>query len=251
MEEELQEWRDKSSQIWIEFCRYVETKGGPTGEFISRNFLKRIVVNAPVLLGFVILCTIEKIITSFIYSDFNKILGVDDKFTEWWNPFSYLSFLTHVIAHGDWDHLKGNMVHLLLVGPAVEHEFGSRNFFLIIISVAISSAFVHLMVGKERTYQLGASGVVFAAILLSSLVTASHGTIPLSFIIVATWWVGDEIINFFFAGDAVSHHAHISGGIVGTIAGYYIHRQRANKKTKNIVNKWLSGIKKKTKAKGK
>lgn len=138
---------------------------------------------------------------------------------------------------------------MLLVGPAVEHEFGSKNFLLIIVAVAVSSAFVHLAVGKEYTYQLGASGVVFAAILLSSLVTASHGTIPLSFIIVATWWIGDEMWKFFFSGDAVSHHAHISGGIVGTIAGYYIHRQRAKAKAQGFAAKWMSGIRNKSKKK--
>jgi GlpG protein len=136
------------------------------------------------------------------------------------------------------------MVHLLLVGPAVEHGFGSRNLFMIIMIVAISSAFVHLAIGKAYTYQLGASGVVFACILLSSLVTAASGTIPLSFVMVATWWMGGEFWNFFFAGDAVSHHAHISGGIVGTLAGYYIHRQKAEAKLENVASKWLSGVRK-------
>ena len=98
MESELQEWKDKSSDAWIEFCRFIETKGGPSGEFVSRNFLKRIVVNAPVLLGFVLTCTILHTITVLIYPDLAKILGVDDHFSEFWNPFSYLSFVTHVLA---------------------------------------------------------------------------------------------------------------------------------------------------------
>ena len=195
-------WRKKSSQAWIDFCDYVEEKGGSTGEFVADNLLRKIVVNAPVLLGFVLLCVTIHIVSS-VFPGFSKILGMDDRFTQFWNPFSYISFVSHVLAHSDWGHLQGNMVHLLLVGPAVEHSFGSTNLFLIIIIVAVSSAFVHLAIGKAYTFQLGASGVVFACILLSSLVTASNGTIPLSFVIVATWWMGGEMWNFFFAGDAV------------------------------------------------
>jgi membrane associated rhomboid family serine protease len=239
--EELEAWKDKSSQAWIDFCDQVEAKGGPTGEFVSRNILKRIVVNAPVLLSFVLLCTILHA-CSVLYPGLRPILGVDDRFTELWNPLSYLSLFTHVLAHENWAHLQGNMVHLLLVGPAVEHAFGSKNLFYIIVVVAFSSALVHLAIGKQFTYQLGASGVVFACIMLSSLVTASTGTLPLSFVIVATWWLGDEVWKFFVSGDTVSHHAHLSGGGVGTMAGYYIHQKRAEETAKGIASKWLSGF---------
>lgn len=239
-----EEWVALSSDAWIDCCDWVEQQGGPAGEFVSNKILRRIVVNAPILLGFVCLCTLLHMIAEIV-PGLPQILGVDDAFTQLWNPFSYLSLFTHVLAHSDWGHLKGNMVHLLLVGPAVEHEFGSRNLLLIILLVAFSSAMVHLAVGADHTYQLGASGVVFACILLSSLVTASAACIPLSFVIVAIWWLGDELFKFFFSGDGVSHHAHISGGIVGTMAGYYIHRQRAEQKAKGVAARIMEGFRKK------
>ena len=234
------EWKERSSQVWIDCCDYIETNGGDAGAFVSQQILKKIVVNAPVLLSFVLLCTLLHII-SMVFPGLPEILGVDDRFTEFWNPFTYISLFSHVLAHSSWTHLQGNMIHLLLVGPSVEHAFGSKNLLLIILLVAFSSALVHIAVGGLYTYQLGASGVVFACILLSSLVTASHGTIPLSFVIVATWWIGDEIIKFLFSGDGVSHHAHLTGGMVGTMAGYYIHRQRSQEQVKGIASKWLAG----------
>ena len=45
-----------------------------------------------------------------------------------------------------------------------------------------------------------------------------------------------------------SHHAHISGGIVGTLAGYYIHKKKAEAKVENVAAKWLSGIRDKAAA---
>jgi Rhomboid family len=72
---------------------------------------------------------------------------------------------------------------------------------------------------------LGASGVCFAFILLNSLVSAKRGKLPLSFVLTAIWWLGDELIDFFFSGDGVSHHAHLVGGIVGAAFGYYLRQE--------------------------
>jgi membrane associated rhomboid family serine protease len=49
----------------------------------------------------------------------------------------------------------------LLVGPSVEHEFGSTALIHIFGLVAFSSALVHILIGKPYTHQLGASGAVF------------------------------------------------------------------------------------------
>ena len=97
--------------------------------------------------------------------------------------------------------------HMLLVGPSSEAVFGSLNLIYIIIIVAISSAWAHILIGQPHTRQLGASGVCFAFILLNSLVSAKRGKLPLSFILTAMWWLGDELFDLFFSGDGVSHHA--------------------------------------------
>ena len=109
---------------------------------------------------------------------------------------------------------------MLLVGPSSEAVFGSLNLIYIIVIVAISSAWAHILIGQPHTRQLGASGVCFAFILLNSLVSAKRGRLPVSFILTAVWWLGDELFDMFFAGDGVSHHAHLVGGIVGAAVGY-------------------------------
>jgi len=140
----------------------------------------------------------------------------------------------------DFNHLKGNLTHLLLVGPSVEHAFGSNNLIVIILIVAVTSAFAHILVGRSRSHQLGASGVVFAFIILNSLVGAKFGKISVSFVIVAALYLGDELIDFFFARDATSHHAHLVGGIVGGAAGYYIQKQKNDDKMMSYIEKLKS-----------
>ena len=202
---------------------------------------------------FVLLCVVIYLISTLVPAT-RPILGVHDT----WNTFrvlQYPSLITHILAHSSYDHLRGNMTHLLLTGPAVEHIFGSFNLVLILLVVAIVSALVHICVGKANTYQLGASGVVFACILLNSLVSANSGKIPVAFVITTTLYLGDELWKFVFPTDNVSHHAHLTGGLVGAVAGFYIHQKRRKAKSDTLANKYLKvmmqGIQKKTATKKK
>eukprot|EP00542_Grammatophora_oceanica_P014996 CAMPEP_0194034160 /NCGR_PEP_ID=MMETSP0009_2-20130614/6566_1 /TAXON_ID=210454 /ORGANISM="Grammatophora oceanica, Strain CCMP 410" /LENGTH=183 /DNA_ID=CAMNT_0038674951 /DNA_START=104 /DNA_END=655 /DNA_ORIENTATION=+ len=171
-------------------------------------------------------------------------LGVDDYF-KWRRPIAWIRLFTHIFPHDGIAHLRGNMTHLLLVGPSAEAAFGSLELIQIMVSVALSSAIAHIIVGKKNTRQLGASGVCFALILLNSLVSAKHGKVPVSFLLTATLWIGDEIWRFFFSGDGVSHHAHLTGAIVGTMAGYLIHRKKEKERLKKITKVWLKSSSKK------
>ena len=234
------------TEQWDELCDKIEATGG-IGESISKRFLRRLTVNAPVILLFVTACSIIYCFTATIGGE--RILGVHDT----WNtfrPLQYTSLITHIFAHSSLNHLRGNVTHLLLVGPSVENEFGSKNLAIIMGIVSVVSAFVHILLGSTRSHQLGASGVVFACILLNSLVSADNGRIPVAFVLIAVMYLGDELtlmLNIFNPDDRMSHHAHLSGGIVGAAAGFYIHKQRRGKKEESVVQKWLQSAKKKSK----
>lgn len=233
---------------WLKFCDWVATKG-PVGNWISNQVLRRLTINAPVIIAFVTICVVVHAITGWMGVSAGRILGVHDtwKFTRFWQ---YTSLLTHVFAHSSVDHLRGNVTHLLLVGPSVEHKFGSKNVAFIIVLVAIVSAIVHILVGRVNSHQLGASGVVFACILLNSLVSAEDGKIPLAFVLVAMMFLGEEVALFFrfWNPSNISHHAHLTGGLVGAAAGFYIHKQRRKEKARSAVHKWLASGSSKKKA---
>ena len=70
------------------------------------------------------------------------------------------------------------------------------------------------------TALLGASGVVFAYILLSSFACIKDGSIPLTFILVAVLYIGGQVADGVFVKDNVSNLTHIIGGIIGAFFGY-------------------------------
>jgi len=130
------------------------------------------------------------------------------------------------------------MVNLLLVGPSAEHVFGSQEILLVFALVAVTSAMAHILIGGTNTYQLGASGICFAMILLNSLVAAKSGKIPISFMLTAGLWITDEVFKLFFSGHGVSHHAHLTGAFVGSAAGYIIHRRKEQERVRSLARSW-------------
>ena len=72
---------------------------------------------------------------------------------------------------------------------------------------------------------LGASGIVFMMILLSSLSGMERGTVPLTLILVAALYVGRELNAILFVRDNVANFMHIVGGLCGTGFGYVMHKK--------------------------
>ena len=70
------------------------------------------------------------------------------------------------------------------------------------------------------TALLGASGIVFMMILLSSFGGVRNGVIPTTLILVAVFYLGGELWDAIFVDDNVSQLTHIVGGLCGTFLGF-------------------------------
>ena len=101
---------------------------------------------------------------------------------------------------------------------------------------ALITGLVHNLL-FPRTILLGASGVVFAFILLTSFTDFREGEIPLTFLLVALIYLGQQIWDGITVRDHVSNLSHIIGGLVGSGAGYLLNRKRKNGFTKFSVLK--------------
>ena len=73
---------------------------------------------------------------------------------------------------------------------------------------------------------LGASGVVFALILLASFTSFKEGMIPVTFLLVAAIYIGEQVYQGMFVQDNVANLSHIIGGFVGSGVGYSWNKKR-------------------------
>ena len=189
----------------------------------------RISFNAPATLTFVALCVIVRIIGMLtggasdraLFSVYRAPLS---------DPLTWVRCVCHVLGHAGWDHLLGNMMYILLLGPMIEEKYGTKNTVLVILATAVVTGAIH-MVFFPRTMLLGASGVVFAFILISSITVREDRTIPVTFILVAVVYLGQQVYQGIFVNDDVSQITHIAGGAVGSVLGFLL--SKAEKKERS------------------
>lgn len=207
----------------------------------SASLIEKIEIDAPLTTTFIFICLVVQLLSivlgrEFVLQYFAVPTIWDFRFL---SPYSYVRIVSQTMGHSSWSHLGGNVTHLLLVGPACEYEFGAYNMIRIICWTALASSITHMLLGPTNSVQLGASGVVFMLILLNSLIEAKIGRIPLTFIIQVFFWCYKEIVLQLLRNDGVSHVAHLTGALVGTIAGYYLHEEKIHDKVRIIGKKWL------------
>ena len=74
------------------------------------------------------------------------------------------------------------------------------------------------------TALLGASGIVFMMIVLSSLAGMRNGSIPLTLILVGVLYLGGEVVSAVTARDDISQLTHVVGGLCGAAMGFAMSR---------------------------
>ena len=134
-------------------------------------------------------------------------------------PLWFVRLFGHVLGHSGYAHFSGNMVLFLVVGPPLEEKYGSRALLLGILLTALVSGVLQCLLFPGYAL-LGASGIVFMMILLSSLAGMRAGSIPLTLILVAVIYLGQEITSGLFVQDNVAHFMHLVGGACGTGFGF-------------------------------
>lgn len=129
----------------------------------------------------------------------------------------WVRLVSHVLGHANWDHVAGNLTFMLLLGPSLEEKYGGPKIFVMIFATALVIGIVNIMFFSNIL--LGASGIVFLFIVLSSFVGENDGTIPVALILVVIIFLGKEIAASF-TQDNVSQLAHILGGVMGIFFGF-------------------------------
>ena len=187
----------------------------------------KISFNSPAILTFALACVVVQVLNVLTHGASNRVLFSTYR-SSLLNPLTWLRCVTHVLGHADWGHLLNNMMLLLVLGPMLEEKYGSANIAFIMLATAVATAVVN-MVFFPNVALLGASGIVFAMVLLASITSTDGNTIPLTFILVAVLYIGQQVYEGIFVADNISQVGHIVGGLVGSVLGFVMNRAKMNR----------------------
>lgn len=188
---------------------------------IKRKF--RITFNAPVVLSLIFICFIATLLGEITRGESTRLIFMTYH-SSLLNPLTYIRFITHVFGHANWNHFIGNATYILLLGPMLEEKYKSDTLIEIIIITALVTGIINYIFFPNIAL-CGASGIVFAFIILASFTGFKEGEIPLTFILVATIYIGQQIFDGITVNDNVSNMAHIFGGLVGAVTGYVLNKK--------------------------
>ena len=177
----------------------------------------KITYNSPIILTFAIISAIALILGVFT-NDWTTKVFFSTYSSSLLNPLTYVRCFTHVLGHANFSHYISNMLFFLLLGPILEEKYGSKRILIVIGATALVTAIINNTLFS--TGLLGASGVVFAFIILASMTSFREKEIPLTFILIIVLYHGREIFNGIFSADNISQSGHLIGGACGAIAGF-------------------------------
>lgn len=185
---------------------------------------RRITFNSPVVLSFVII-SFGAMVLNYLTAGMSNRLLFMTYHSSLASPLTYVRFFTHVLGHSGWSHYIGNMMYLLLLGPMLEEKYGSRTIIEVILITGLVTGLVTWLLFPSIAL-CGASGVVFAFIMMTSFTSFKEGEIPLTVILVAVIYIGQQVYEGLFVQDNISNMGHILGGIVGAVAGYTLNKKQ-------------------------
>ena len=185
--------------------------------------MKKLHYNSPVILTFFFLSLAARVLgtvtkdwtTRHLFSVYRAPV----------TPLFFVRLFGHVLGHSGYAHFSGNMVLFLVIGPAMEEKYGSRTLLTGILLTALISGVLQCLLFPGSAL-LGASGILFMLILLSSLAGMKAGAIPLTLILVAAIYLGQEVWAALFVQDNIAHFMHLVGGLCGAGFGFWAFQKR-------------------------
>ena len=157
--------------------------------------MKKLQYNSPVILTFFLL-SLGVLLLDWITGGWTTLHAFCVYRSSLADPLFYVRLFGHVLGHASWDHFLNNMLLLLVVGPPMEEKYGSKPLLCGMVFTALVTGVLQCVL-FPRSGLLGASGIVFMLIMLSSLAGFSGG-IPVTMLLVAALYFGQQVYDIIF-----------------------------------------------------
>lgn len=179
----------------------------------------KITYNSPVVLTYSLVCCVVMLLSQTLMEGLNYQYFASPPGVNFGSLGSWFRMVSHIAGHANWPHLVGNFAIILLIGPMLEEKFGGPRLLAAILLTGLFTGLANALLFDEGL--IGASGVVFMMIVLGSMMNVRNGQLPLTFILVAALWLGNELYTGIKQPhDGISQFAHLFGGGCGLIFGF-------------------------------
>lgn len=188
---------------------------------------KKIDYNSPVILSYTLIAFAALLLNVFTKGVSNHLVFSVYK-SSLTDPLFYVRIFGHVLGHADFTHFFNNFLMILMVGPMLEEKYGSLNLLSVILVTGLITGILHVLFSGGAL--MGASGVVFAFMILSSFVNIKEGKIPVTLILAIIFFIGKEALAGITTSDNISRITHILGGACGGVFGFLFNKKQFEKK---------------------
>ena len=185
------------------------------------DFFKRFEYNSPLILSYAIIA-LAALGLNALTDGVSNFAAFSVYRSSLASPLFYIRLFGHTIGHANMAHYMSNMLIMLIIGPMLEEKYGTKNLAIMFAATAFITGVVFMLFSSNAL--LGGSGLVFMLILLSSFTNFQKGRIPLTLVLVALIYIGQETIAAFATQTHISHFTHILGGLCGAAFGYYFNK---------------------------
>jgi len=138
------------------------------------------------------------------------------------------------LIHGDTGHLFNNSIPLFVLSMALFYFYKPIAWRVLILSW-ILSGFSTWLIGRENTYHIGASGIIYAlaSFLFFSGVIRKHPKL-MAISLIVTFLYGSMVWGIFPNEVRISWEGHLSGAVIGMVLAFVFREIGPRKK----VYKW-------------
>ncbi len=151
--------------------------------------------------------------------------------------FNFFRMFTACFLHGDWGHLIGNMVMLLIVGLLVEGALGRGPFLMTYLLAGIGGGVLSSLLRMHGSgYGLGASGAIAGLMGALPVVWGLRKVrvfywlafyfdyVRVPALVLLPIWLGYEIYSLLFVKANIGFDAHAGGMIAGALVAWLFGR---------------------------
>ncbi len=160
----------------------------------------------------------------FFLERFGTDASVIDRFGLW--PYGvhahsqYYRAFTAMWLHADFLHIAGNMLALLIVGPALEVQLGKVRFVALYLIAGLGGSVASYLLSPPYVVGIGASGAIMG-VMGAYVVLGMRRRLPIAPVVALI------VLNLLigFSGN-IDWRAHLGGLATGATLAYHLRRRR-------------------------